>query len=304
MEMGNRRQSDNFRDRGTGRGGGGGGLGGGALFAIISRLGIRGALLAGLVLLGVWFFVPGMRAPLMSLLGLGSPGGEVQTAGEVCTQHADACTFSRQVLASTEDVWRAQFQQGRLPNYGNTPAAYTEPTLNVFQGQVSTACGVAPSSVGPFYCPGDNMLYIDPTFYDTMRTRLNAPGDFAQAYVIAHEVGHHIQNMIGAMRREMPGETANQSSVRTELQADCFAGVWGHSARADLAINDEDLREALNAAHSIGDDTLQRQSQGTVNPNEFSHGASAQRMRWFKRGFDTGDARQCDTYAVADYNAL
>lgn len=305
MEMGNRRQSDNFRDRGTGRGGGGGGgLGGGALFAIISRLGIRGALLAGLVLLGVFFFVPGARGPLMAMLGIGGGGGEVQTSGQVCDQYADACRFSSQVLASTEDVWRTKFAQGMLPNYGSTPAAYADPKLDVFQNAVSTACGNATSAVGPFYCPGDSTLYIDPSFYQTMETRLNAPGDFAQAYVIAHEVGHHVQNLIGSMRRPMPGENQNQISVRTELQADCLAGVWGHIAQADLSINEADLREALNAAHAIGDDTLQRQSQGSVNPSQFSHGSSAQRMRWFRRGFDTGDARQCDTFAVARYSDL
>jgi uncharacterized protein len=302
MRMGNQRRSENFRDRGTGRGGGGGVGGAGMLFSLISRLGVRGALLAGLVLVGVYFFLPGMRAPLMGMLGLG--GGQVQTAGQVCDQFAEACVFSSQVLASTEDVWRAQFQQGRLPNYGATPGAYVDPTLNVFQGQVETACGVASSSVGPFYCPGDGMLYIDPSFYQTMETRLSAPGDFAQAYVIAHEVGHHVQNLIGSMRRGAPGENQNQTSVRTELQADCFAGVWGHSARADLAIDEADLREALTAAHAIGDDTLQRQSQGHVNPSQFSHGTSAQRMRWFRRGFDTGDARQCDTFAVARYEEL
>jgi predicted metalloprotease len=158
--------------------------------------------------------------------------------------------------------------------------------------------------VGPFYCPGDNELYIDLSFYDVLAQRLNAPGDFAQAYVIAHEVGHHVQNLIGATQRALPGETQNQTSVRVDLQADCFAGVWGHSARADLYIDDADLREALNAAHSIGDDTLQTQSRGYVNPNEFSHGSSEQRMRWFRTGFDSGDARQCDTFAVSSYDAL
>lgn len=301
MRMDNQRQSDNFRDRGSGRGGGGG-MGGGALFAIISRLGIRGALLAGLVLLGVYFFLPGMRAPLLGMLGIG--GGEVQSAGQVCDAHQAACVFSSQILASTEDVWRQQFAQGRLPNYGSTPGAYRDPELHVFSGAVTTGCGNADSNIGPFYCPADGNLYIDPSFYQTMETRLNAPGDFAQAYVIAHEVGHHIQNLIGSMRRPMPGENDNQVSVRTELQADCFAGVWGHSARADLQISEADLREALNAAHAIGDDTLQRQSQGHVNPNQFSHGSSAQRMRWFRRGFDTGDARQCDTFAVARYADL
>lgn len=302
MRMDNQRQSDNFRDRGSGRGGGGGGVGGGALFAIISRLGIRGALLAGLVLLGVYFFLPGMRAPLMGMLGLG--GGEVESAGQVCDTQQAACVFSSQVLASTEDVWRQQFAQGRLPNYGSTPGAYRDPELHVFSGAVTTGCGNADSNIGPFYCPADSNLYIDPSFYQTMESRLNAPGDFAQAYVIAHEVGHHIQNLIGSMRRPMPGETDNQVSVRTELQADCFAGVWGHSARADLQISEADLREALNAAHAIGDDTLQRQSQGHVNPNQFSHGSSAQRMKWFRLGFDSGDARQCDTFAVARYADL
>jgi len=302
MRIDNQRRSDNFRDRGRGSGGGGGGVPAGALMAVIGRLGIRGALLVGLILLGVYFFVPGMRAPLLGMLGIG--GGEVQTTGEVCDAHAEACDFSRAVLGSTEDVWRTQFSQNRLPNYGTNPGAYREPTLNVFSDQVGTACGTAPSSVGPFYCPGDNMLYIDPTFYETMASRLNAPGDFAQAYVIAHEVGHHVQNMIGSLNRTMPGETQNQVSVRTELQADCFAGVWGHTARASLDITDADLREALNAAHSIGDDTLQRQSQGHVNPSQFSHGTSAQRMAWFRRGFDSGDARQCDTFVVANYNQL
>ncbi|MBL8530207.1 MAG: neutral zinc metallopeptidase [Hyphomonadaceae bacterium] len=303
MRIDNQRRSDNFRDRGAGRGGGGGGVPAAALFAILGRLGFRGVLIVGVIALAAYFFVPGLRGPMMGALGIGG-GGEVASSGEVCAQHEQACDFSRAILGSTEDVWRAQFAQGRLPNYGQTPSTYTDPTLNVFQGQVSTACGVAPSSVGPFYCPGDNMLYIDPTFYETMATRLRAPGDFAQAYVIAHEVGHHVQNLIGSMRRGAPGETENQTSVRTELQADCFAGVWGHTARADLAIDDADLREALGAAHAIGDDTLQRQSQGYVNPNEFSHGTSAQRMAWFRRGFDSGDARQCDTFAVRDYNAL
>jgi predicted metalloprotease len=302
MRMDNQRQSDNFRDRGTGRGGRGGGVGANTLLAIVSRLGIRGVLIAGVVLAGVWFLLPGMRAPLLSIIGVG--GGEVQATGQVCDSHQAACVFSSQILASTEDVWRTQFSQGRLPTYGEQVSAYRNPELHAFSGEVGTGCGNATSAVGPFYCPADSNLYIDPSFYETMRSRLNAPGDFAQAYVIAHEVGHHVQNMIGSLRRSMPGETQNQNSVRAELQADCFAGVWGHTARADLAIDEADLREALNAAHAIGDDTLQRQSQGSVNPSQFSHGTSAQRMHWFRRGFDSGDARQCDTYAVVSYDQL
>lgn len=304
MRIDDQRRSDNVRDRGRGSGGGGG-VPAGALFAIISRLGVRGALLAGIVLLGAYFFVPGLQAPIRGALGLGG-GGSPETAGAAMCEGAGAaaCDFARVILGSTEDVWRAQFQQGRLPNYGQAVSAYEDPTLDIFGDAVSTECGNATSAVGPFYCPADRRLYIDPSFYETMRTRLNAPGDFAQAYVIAHEVGHHVQNMIGSLNRQMPGETRNQISVRTELQADCFAGVWGHHARSGLQINDEDLREALNAAHAIGDDTLQRQGQGYVNPNEFSHGTSAQRMRWFRVGFDTGDPRRCDTFAVRDYNQL
>jgi hypothetical protein len=195
-------------------------------------------------------------------------------------------------------VWNAQFQQGRLPNYGVQPGAYRAPTLAVFSGSVSTGCGTAGSNVGPFYCPADGNLYIDPSFYQEMESRLRAPGDFAQAYVIAHEVGHHVQHLIGATRRQVPGETENQTSVRVELQADCLSGVWGHTARASLEITDADLSEALTAAHAIGDDTL------GAREREYTHGAAAQRMRWFRRGFDSGDALQCDTFAVGSYAQL
>jgi predicted metalloprotease len=217
---------------------------------------------------------------------------------------ASACDFSRAVLGSTEDVWRTQFSEGRLPSYGGqTPGAYQDPTLVVFSDAVETGCGAAQSGMGPFNCPADRQLYIDPSFYDVMAQRLQAPGDFAQAYVIAHEVGHHVQNLIGSTNIAVQGDSQNETSVRVELQADCFAGVWGHTARSTLAIDDADLREALNAAHQIGDDTLQRSGAGYVNPAQFTHGTSAQRMRWFRRGFDSGDARQCDTFNTA-YNQL
>jgi predicted metalloprotease len=303
MRIEGQRRSDNFQDRGRGRGGGGG-VSGNLLFAVMRMFGLRGVIVIGIVLLGVYFLAP---MSVRNMVFGGGTGGSVSTSGSVCEgspANAEACDFSRAILASTEDVWRTQFQQNRLPSYGGQPGAYREPTLVVYADAVETACGVAPSSVGPFYCPQDGNLYIDPSFYQVMATRLNAPGDFAQAYVISHEVAHHVQNLIGAMNRGMPGETQNQTSVRVELQADCLAGVWGHTARASLAIDESDLREALNAAHSIGDDTLQRQSQGRVNPSQFSHGTSAQRMAWFRRGFDSGDARQCDTFAVADYNRL
>jgi predicted metalloprotease len=285
MRTEGQRRSDNFEDRGRGRGGGGG-LPAGALFSILSRLGLRGMLLVGLLLVGVFVFMPGMRAPLLGLLGLG--GGEVASSGNVCETEAQACDFSRAVLGSTEDVWTQQFAQNRLPNYGGAPGAYQHPTLVVFADNVATeGCGAAASNVGPFYCPADRKLYIDPGFYRVMEQRLRAPGDF-----------HHVQNLIGATRMQIPGESQNQTSVRIELQADCLAGVWGHTAQASLAIDDADLREALNAAHSIGDDTL------GARESQYTHGASAQRMTWFRRGFDSGDARQCDTFAVRNYNQL
>lgn len=302
MRMDNQRQSDNFEDRGRG-GGGGGGVPSGALFAILRRIGLRGILIVGVALAGVYFFAPPSIKQLVFGALFGGVPGQSQSAqgeGNVCDANAQACTFSRQVLASTEDVWGPQFQQGRLPNYGAQAGGYQPPTLVVFQGGVATeGCGSASSDVGPFYCPGDRKLYIDPGFYEVMQSRLNAPGDFAQAYVIAHEVGHHVQNLIGATQVQVQGENQNQTSVRVELQADCLAGVWGHTARASLSIDDADLREALNAAHAIGDDTL-----GHSDERQFTHGSSAQRMRWFNRGFDSGDARQCDTFGVRDYRQL
>jgi predicted metalloprotease len=204
------------------------------------------------------------------------------------------------VLASTEDVWTPLFARGALPAYGSSPGAYRHPTLVVFANGVSTGgCGNATSAVGPFYCPADQRLYIDPSFYDVMERRLRAPGDFAQAYVIAHEVGHHVQNLIGSTRLQAGGETSNQTSVRVELQADCLAGVWGRSARSTLEITDEDLGEALTAAHAIGDDAL-----GHSDERRFTHGSSEQRKRWFRRGFESGDPRQCDTFAVRNYHEL
>lgn len=301
MRIENQDPSGNVRDRGSG-GAVGAGVGAGVLFAIIRRIGIRGTLIAIAILAAIYFFNPfGLRDAVFGAIFGGVPGQtQSEGTGSACAANQQPCDFSARVLGSTEEVWAAQFQQGRLPNYGHPAGAYEDPTLNFFSNGVSTACGNASSDMGPFYCPGDRQLYIDPTFYEVMARRLNAPGDFAQAYVIAHEVGHHVQNLIGATEIQVSGETQNQTSVRTELQADCFAGVWGHTARADLAIDDADLREALNAAHQIGDDTL---TQGRVDESQFTHGTAAQRMTWFRRGFDSGDARQCDTFNVS-YNQL
>jgi uncharacterized protein len=271
-------------------------------------IGVKGVVVVGVIGAGVYFLAPAsVKQALLNALSGGAQSSSQTTStssGSACQASATngkACDFSRAVLASTEDVWAAQFKQGRLPNYGVTPpTTYPDPTLVVFSNSVSTAgCGNATSDVGPFYCPGDHKLYIDPTFYDVMEQRLKAPGDFAQAYVIAHEVGHHVQNLIGATSVEPAGETKNQVSVRVELQADCLAGVWGHTARASLKIDDSDLKEAVTAAHAIGDDAL-----GHSNSSDYTHGTSAQRISWFRRGFDSGDPRQCDIFAVAKYGAL
>ena len=304
MRTENQRPSDNFEDRGSGRGGGG--VGAMALFGLFRLLGFRGMLIAIVVLGAVYLFNPfGLRDAIFGQV-VGNLPGQSQSAGagaSTCAASPDntqACDFSRRILGSTEDVWTQQFQDGRLPNYGVQVGAYVKPRLVVYSNSVETGCGAATSAVGPFYCPQDQQLYIDPSFYRLMAERLQSPGDFAQAYVIAHEVGHHVQKLIGAMDRPIPGESQNETSVRTELQADCLAGVWGHTAQASLSIDDADLREATNAAHQIGDDTLSRGG----DPREYTHGTSDQRTRWFRRGFDSGDARQCDTWGVSDYNQL
>ncbi len=305
MDIEGQRRSTKFEDRGAGGGGGGGGLPINALSSVVRLLGFKGTLVLGALAAGVFLFAPASvkQALLSALGGSQSPSQAASGSGSACQispENNKACDFSRAVLASTEDVWAAQFQQGTLPRYGSAPGAYQDPTLVVFSNSVSTGgCGSATSGVGPFYCPGDRKLYIDPTFYDVMERRLKAPGDFAQAYVIAHEVGHHIQNLIGATRLQPAGETRNQVSVRVELQADCLAGVWGHTARASLKITDEDLKEAVTAAHAIGDDAL-----GHSRASDYTHGSSAQRIRWFRRGFDSGDPRQCDTFAVDKYADL
>ena len=305
MRIEGQRRSSNFEDRGTGRGGGGGGVPVQALFSLVRLLGFKGTLLAGAVLAIGFFVLPASvkQELLGALTGSGEGALSEPGAGSVCEAsqgNGAACDFSRVVLASTEDVWTQQFERRALPDYGSAPGPYQPPTLVVFANGVSTGgCGNATSDAGPFYCPGDQKLYIDPSFYGLMERRLRAPGDFAQAYVIAHEVGHHVQNLIGSSRLNTRGETANQSSVRVELQADCLAGVWGHTARASLQITDDDLGEALTAAHAIGDDTL-----GHSDERKFTHGSSEQRKRWFRRGFDSGDARQCDTFAVRSSREL
>jgi uncharacterized protein len=199
------------------------------------------------------------------------------------------------VLAGTEDVWTTVFQQGG--------SQYQPPRLVMFSGVTPTACGAGQAAMGPFYCPGDQKVYIDTSFYETMRRQLGAPGDFAQAYVVAHEVGHHVQNLMGLTekmdqaRRRVSEREYNALSVRLELQADCFAGIWAHHNHKNKAILEPgDVEEALNAAAAIGDDALQRKSQGQVVPDSFTHGTSEQRQRWFHKGLETGSVQACDTF--------
>jgi hypothetical protein len=206
--------------------------------------------------------------------------------------------FISVVLADTEDVWSDLFQRGG--------EQYREPTLVLFSGAVQSACGMAESAVGPFYCPADQKVYIDLSFYRDLRNRFQAPGDFAQAYVIAHEVGHHVQNILGIAgqvheRRQRVSETqANALSVRLELQADCLAGVWAHHAHRSRDILEQgDVEEALNAATQIGDDRMQMRGRGYVAPDSFTHGSGEQRVRWFRQGLDSGDMRQCDTFSAS-----
>jgi uncharacterized protein len=203
--------------------------------------------------------------------------------------------FVSVVLADTEDTWNGIFQQ--------MGERYVEPKLVLFSGSVESACGNAGASTGPFYCPRDQKVYIDLSFYEQMKYELNAPGDFAQAYVIAHEIGHHVQNLLGissqvqSLQQRVSKAQANQLSVRLELQADCFAGIWGNDAqRSRQILQQGDIEEALNAATAIGDDRLQSQSRGYVVPESFTHGSSAQRVRWFKKGIQTGDLNQCNTF--------
>jgi len=233
-----------------------------------------------------------MGIDVLSLL-TGGGGATTQQGTEFSQQEQQQAEFVSVVLADTEDTWQQIFrQQG---------ATYREPTLVLFSGRVNSACGMASAAVGPFYCPGDQKLYIDLSFFHDLKVRHGAPGDFAQAYVIAHEVGHHVQTLLGISQqvqqlgRGKSKAQVNALSVRQELQADCFAGVWGHLAKNPL--DPGDLEEALRAATAIGDDRLQREAGGRVVPDSFTHGSSAQRVAWFRRGFDSGKIEECDTFS-------
>lgn len=225
-----------------------------------------------------------------------APSPEITGTGPRPADEDQLAEFVTVVLADTEDTWNVLFEE-------ELGTDYPEPTLVLFTGQVDSACGFAQAAMGPFYCPADQKVYIDLTFYDDLKTRHQAPGDFAQAYVIAHEVGHHVQNVLGIagevsrLQRQVSETQANDLSVRLELQADCLAGVWANHADQQRDILERgDIEEALNAASAIGDDRLQQQARGYVTPDSFTHGSSAQRVRWFTVGFQSGDVNQCNTF--------
>jgi len=275
MRWQGRRESQNVEDR---RGVSGGMRAGG--------LGIGGIVL----LLAISYFTGQNPADLLS--GLDQTGGVEQPAGPPADD--ESSRFMRVVLADTEETWSAIFQQQGL--------RYEPPVLVLFSGATESACGLGQSAMGPFYCPADRKVYLDLTFFEELARRFGAPGDFAQAYVVAHEVGHHVQTLTGisermaAARRNSSETESNALSVRQELQADCYSGVWGHYAARKNMLDPDDVEEGLRAAAAIGDDRLQRQSQGRVAPESFTHGSSAQRVEWFRRGLESGRMDACDTF--------
>lgn len=296
MRWRGRRQSSNIEDR-RGQSGAPGGFGRtGRPMQIPVGRGIGGGGLSGIVILVVVFFA--LRAcgidPL-AMLGGGGPSTPQVSGDQGEAQPSDEeAQFISVVLAETEDVWNGIFEaEGQ---------AYEEPRMVLFSNQVRSACGFASAASGPFYCPGDKRVYIDLSFFRELSQRFGASGDFARAYVVAHEVGHHVQNLIGVlprfhqMRQGMSQAEANQMSIRVELQADCFAGIWAHYTAQKGLLEEGDIEEALNAAHQIGDDTLQRQTQGYVVPESFNHGTSQQRMTWFANGARNGRLSDCDTF--------
>ncbi len=287
MKLDDSRRSDNVEDeRGSGFGRRGAGIGIGTLVIVV-----------------IGYFMGVSPSTLLSLLDGGDPQAVNAPAPADPADPAAAAAndpqvdFVRAVLGETEDVWGAYFQ-----GLGKT---YVRPKLVLFSGQVQSACGFASAASGPFYCPGDQRVYIDLSFYRQLATEFGAPGDFARAYVIAHEVGHHVQNLLGITDKAADAEQrlgrsgANHVSVEIELQADCFAGVWAAQANdARKILEPGDLESGLNAASSVGDDTLQKREQGTVVPDSFTHGTSAQRVRWFRRGFEAGKIDDCDTFSA------
>lgn len=271
------RQSTNIEDR-RGIGGRGLAVGGGL----------------GTLLIMILALVFGFDPQTLLQEGPTDQPAQVQSSRPRSNEEEELKQFVAVVLGKSEDVWHDIFRRNG--------SQYREPTLVLFTGQVRSACGIAGAAVGPFYCPGDEKVYIDLSFYEELRRQFNAPGDFAQAYVIAHEVGHHVQKLLGitqrvdAMQRQMSEREANQASVRLELQADFFAGMFARYVQNQGLLEAGDIEEALRAASAVGDDQIQRRTTGYVVPDSFTHGTSEQRLRWFRRGYETGDIRQGDTF--------
>lgn len=281
MRLDNQRESSNVEDRRRMRVSGKGGIGIGTIV---------------MVLVAMYF---GVDPSMVLNMGQGMSQNSSQES-EAVPANDQMGQFVSKVLGSTEDTWQKVFKKSGY--------AYPAPKLVLFRGQTNTACGMGQAAMGPFYCPGDKKVYIDLAFYDEMKNRFKAPGDFAQAYVIAHEVGHHVQNLMGTSdkvqqaRQSARNEAqANQYSVRLELQADCYAGVWAHHADgANRILEAGDVEEAMRAAAAIGDDALQKQAQGYAVPDSFTHGTSKQRMRWFNQGLKVGDVNKCDTFSASN----
>ena len=276
-----RRESTNVDDR---RGISGGGL-------------AAGGGIVGVIVYLLYTFLSGGQVDPSQIPSV-QPSNQTELSAEEKAADDERAKFVKVVLADTEDAWNKLFAaQGK---------DYPEPTLVMFRGAVQSACGTAQSAMGPFYCPGDQKVYIDLSFYEDMQNKLNAPGDFAMAYVIAHEVGHHVQTLNGTsakmqrLRQQVGEAEYNRYSVKMELQADFLAGIWAHYAQQINILQSGDVEEALNAANAIGDDMLQKKSQGHVVPDAFTHGTSAQRMYWFKKGYQTGDLSQGDTFNAPD----
>jgi len=301
MRWRGKRKSNNVEDRRSMRVSGQGGLGGGSgmlrlLPMAFKFLGFKGTAIL-VVCVGAYGLFTGNLDNMLGDLGL-QQGTTVSKPAEPLQETAEEkelVDFVSVILADTEETWTTLFRQK-----GKT---YQEPRLVLFRGSVQSACGMAQSAIGPFYCPADQKVYIDLDFYDQLKNRFKAPGDFAQAYVIAHEVGHHVQNLLGisskvhAARNKLSKAEGNKLSVQLELQADCLAGVWAHHAnRARQLLEEGDVEEGLAAASAIGDDTLQKQSKGYVTPDSFTHGSSAQRVKWFKIGLESGDMNSCNTF--------